>query len=168
MMPTSRCWYSSTSSSKAPGSSARTRYIRRTSGSRKASCPLDSPMAVTNASHRAVRPLSMKPPPPSLVPVGPDLHEGSLARWGVERRAPQLATGGVDLGALALADLHTDPSLTQASDESVERFLGRPAVREALDVVKWYQVNVCMPATQQPRQLRGVGRFVVQSAQQHV
>src|SRR4051795_11512681 len=108
MIPTRRCWYSSTSSSKAAGSSARTRSIRRTSGSRKASCPLDSPMAVTHASHRAVRPLPMKPLPPPLVPAGPQLHERGVAGLGAEFRAPQLAASGVDLRTLALADLHAD------------------------------------------------------------
>ena len=49
-----------------------------------------------------------------------------------------------------------------------QRLLRRPAIGQPLHVVERDQVHVRLPAAQQPRQLAGVRRAVVEAAQQHV
>src|SRR5438128_1172705 len=92
--------------------------MRRMSGSRRASCLLVSPIAATGASSLTVDP-TRRSSPPLLNPRRGGRFR-SFALPG-QRRAPQLAAGGVDVGPLALADMGADARPAQGGEEVVQR-----------------------------------------------
>src|SRR5581483_3613849 len=158
MTDTSRCWNRSTSSANATASSSRTRSISRMSGSRRAIWALVSPVSATGRLARVPR-----PPATSLNPAGrggfrpaaPTINLCRVRRRR-QRAAAELPTRRVDVRPLALADLHTDAGLAQRGEEGGQPLRRRPAVRQAAHVVERDDVDVSLPAAQQPGELPAV------------
>src|SRR5439155_23144507 len=84
------------------------------------------------------------------VPVGAGCifpsRRGGLGRPFLLDLAAELAAGGVDLRAFALADLDADAVLPQRRRERRQRLLRRPAVGQAFHVVEGDDVYVGVPS----------------------
>src|SRR5438270_259321 len=100
--------------------------MSRMSGSRNASCVLLSPLSATGASpDMGVHLPAIKPAPLGRVSGAP--CRTAATRRGttilcvrsaiLQRRAPQLSAGGVNLGSLAFADFDADPLLLEGRHE---------------------------------------------------
>src|SRR5260370_20564552 len=128
--------------------------MRRTSGSRRASCPLLSPVTATSSSYL---------PEGESGPTFP----GSAVRWvavsllnprrrerfrsrrrrrrSVARRqgrAAQLPAGRVDVGPLPFADLDAHARTPEDRDEVRQGLFARPAIGQTYHVVERNQVHV--------------------------
>src|SRR5262249_26714507 len=109
------------------------------SGSRSASCVLDSPIKGTTASA-------------GESPQLPDITDPTAKGSGqpVDARAlrgasPKLSAGCVDLRPLAFAHLDADAATFQRVDEGLQRLGRGPAIGQSLDVIEWNQVHMGAP-----------------------
>src|SRR5437016_5310210 len=151
--------------------------MSRTSGSRKAKCPLLSPVNATRASPARVPLLSWTDAAREGIAAAFVVKNCASLVFHVlrgptqgrgQRGAPQLAAGRVDLRSLALANFDADALCFERPGEGRQRLGCRPAVSEAFDVIKRNDVDVSPPSPEQICQFPAVAHIVIDSRQQHI